>query len=242
MPGNEITGIVTTKRTWPFLAAGVFCLIWSSGLPALHSALLTTFLIYHPWIYLLSMAVFATIVFSCTEKIEVKNAKGTFVPVQNPEAKSLDGLDQETKALMDERDKTVQEIKTLNQRIPGVKISTQIAQLETLTNQIISYVIEHPEKLPQIRRFMDYYLPTTLKLLNAYARMEDSGMDGENVGATKVKIEEIMDTIVSAFSKQMNALFADEAMDLVTDITVMENMLKQEGLDTDREDTIPLSI
>ncbi|MCD8331670.1 MAG: 5-bromo-4-chloroindolyl phosphate hydrolysis family protein [Oscillospiraceae bacterium] len=90
--------------------------------------------------------------------------------------------------------------------------------------------MEHPEKLPQIRRFMTYYLPTTLKLLNAYDRMDDVGVAGENISSTKAKVEQMLGTIVQAFDKQLDALFGAEALDISTDIKVMEQMLAREGL------------
>ena len=121
-------------------------------------------------------------------------------------------------------------MRRLNAAIPGEKISAQIDRLEEDTRQIIDQVVERKEKLPQIKRFMSYYLPTTLKLLNAYDRMGAAGVSGENIDGTRGRIEEMMDTIVSAFDKQLDALFADEALDISTDITVMENLLKQEGL------------
>jgi 5-bromo-4-chloroindolyl phosphate hydrolysis protein len=102
--------------------------------------------------------------------------------------------------------------------------------LEEATAKIVGYVAEHPEKLPQIRKFMNYYLPTTLKLLNAYDRMGTAGVSGENIDGTMGKIETMMETVVSAFHKQLDALFQDEAMDIASDITVMENLMAQEGL------------
>ena len=85
----------------------------------------------------------------------------------------------------------------------------------------------------QIRKFMDYYLPTTLKLLNAYDRMGAQGVSGGNIGATMERVENIMGTIVTAFEKQLDALFGAEALDISTDITVLENMMAREGLKED---------
>ena len=77
---------------------------------------------------------------------------------------------------------------------------------------------------------MDYYLPTTLKLLNAYDRASSTGISGENVDATKAKVEGMMRTLCAAFDKQLDALFGDEALDISTDITVLETMMAREGL------------
>ena len=103
-----------------------------------------------------------------------------------------------------------------------------------MSEKIFDRVKEEPAKLPQIRRFMDYYLPTTLKLLNAYDRASSAGISGENVDATKAKVSGMMKTIVTAYKKQLNALYATEALDISTDITVLENMMAREGL-TDQE-------
>jgi hypothetical protein len=77
---------------------------------------------------------------------------------------------------------------------------------------------------------LDYFLPTTIKLLNAYDRMDSAGISGSNIDATKAKVEQMLNTLCSAFDKQLDALFSDEALDVSTDITVMENLLAQEGL------------
>ena len=102
--------------------------------------------------------------------------------------------------------------------------------MEDVTGKIIDQVVSQPKKLSQIRRFMDYYLPTTLKILNAYDRMDSTGIAGDNISTTKAKVERMMDTITQAFDKQLDALFGEEALDISTDITVMENLLAQEGL------------
>ncbi len=136
----------------------------------------------------------------------------------------------EVDAILKERDRAISEMRRLNENIPDEKISAQIDHLEEVTRKIIDQVAAKPEKLPQIRRFMDYYLPTTLKILNAYDRMGAAGISGENIDATKGKVEKMMDTIVAAYDKQLDSLFGDEALDISTDITVMENLLAQEGL------------
>lgn len=133
-------------------------------------------------------------------------------------------------ALIQEKDRAIREMHRLNDAIADETISAQIDQLEDATSKILDHVIAHPEKQPQIRKFLIYYLPTTLKLLNTYDRMGATGVSGENIDGTMAKIETMMDTIVSSFHKQLDALFQDEAMDIASDITVMENLLVQEGL------------
>ncbi len=127
-------------------------------------------------------------------------------------------------------DKALSEMRRLNDAIQDPKISARIDRLEAVSAQIFAAVKEDPKKLPQIRRFMDYYLPTTLKLLNAYDRMGSAGVAGENIGGTMRRVEEMMDTIVAAFAKQLDSLYGAEALDLSADMTVLETMMAREGL------------
>ena len=102
--------------------------------------------------------------------------------------------------------------------------------MELVTGKIVDAVVAEPAKLPQIRKFLNYYLPTTLKLLNAYDRMDSAGVSGTNIDGTKGKIEDILETICAAFEKQLDALYGAEALDISTDITVLEQMLAREGI------------
>ena len=124
----------------------------------------------------------------------------------------------------------ISEMKRLNESIQDATISRQIDRLEEISGKIFAQVQAEPKKLPQIRKFMSYYLPTTLKLLNAYDRMSGQGVSGENIGGTMKRVEDMMDTIVQAFEKQLDSLFGAEALDISTDITVLDNMMAREGL------------
>lgn len=207
----------------PIYAVAVLWLVWGLFFP-----------LYKPFHFVLA-AVASVIVF-CLGKViwpnktyetpdpepvkEEKRKKAEPESTGNPE------LDE----LIAERDRAVSEMHRLNDAIEDPAISAQIDRLESTTKKIIAHVVQNPEKLPQIRKFMNYYLPTTLKLLNAYDRMDDAGISGANIDGTKGKVENIMDTVVAAFDKQLDALFGEEALDISTDITVMENLLAQEGL------------
>ena len=162
------------------------------------------------------------------EKKEKQEAKKEPEP-KKPEAPKSTG-NPEIDNLIKERERALSEMRRLNDSIEDETISAQIDHLEEITSKIIDQVIKEPSKLPQIRRFLNYYLPTTLKLLNAYDRMDAAGVSGSNIDGTKGKIEDIMGTICKAFDKQLDALYGEEALDISTDITVLENMLAQEGL------------
>ena len=127
----------------------------------------------------------------------------------------------------------IAEMKRLNESIKDEKISRQIDRLEEISGKIFDCMKASPEKLPQIRKFMNYYLPTTLKLLNAYDRMGSQGVSGENISGTMERVENMMGTIVTAFERQLDGLFGDQALDISTDITVLENMMAREGLSDD---------
>ena len=122
------------------------------------------------------------------------------------------------------------EMRRLNESIKDETVSRQIDRLEEISGKIFAQVQAEPKKLPQIRKFMSYYLPTTLKLLNAYDRMSDQGVSGENISGTMKRVEDMMDTIVQAFEKQLDSLFGAEALDISTDIVVLDNMMAREGL------------
>ena len=124
----------------------------------------------------------------------------------------------------------IQELRDLNITIVDIPISDKIDRIEELTAKIFRIVEDNPEKLPQIRRFMNYYLPTTLKLLRSYATLEKQGIKGENITATKENIGRILDTLATGYEQQLDQLFKSDAIDIASDIDVLENMMQQDGL------------
>ena len=126
--------------------------------------------------------------------------------------------------------KAIDELHRLAGTIEKSTVKSQISELADIIEKIMAEIQRRPQNAPKIRRFMNYYIPTTLKLLNAYDRMDDQGIDGSNISASKNRIEDMLSTAAEAFKKQLDALFADEALDIETDITVMESLLKREGL------------
>ena len=150
--------------------------------------------------------------------------------VPKEETKPKKEEDPKVAALRKEKDRAISELRRLNDAIPDEKISAQIDHLEEVTGKIIDHVIANPAKQPQISRFLDYFLPTTIKLLNAYDRMDSTGASGANIDGTKGKIEDMLETICAAFTRQLDDLYGQEAMDVSAEIKVMEQMLAQEGL------------
>ena len=149
-----------------------------------------------------------------------------------PEEPETTGNEELDKMIADGK-KAITEMKRLDDNIADPAISAQIVRLQQLAGKIFAQVEQNPEKLPQIRKFMNYYLPTTLKILNAYDRMGEQGVSGENITSTMQKVEGMMSTIITAFEKQLDSLFGSEAMDISTDMVVLENMMAREGLTED---------
>lgn len=119
-------------------------------------------------------------------------------------------------------------IRHANDRIADPELSRKIDRLEQISGLIFKEVEEHPEKRSSIHTFFDYYLPTTQKLLDTYADFEETGVEGEHLRQAKDRIEETMDMIVGGFEHQLDQLYSSDAMDVVSDIKVMEAMLKRD--------------
>lgn len=133
----------------------------------------------------------------------------------------------------DQYKKILDELRRVNDAIPDEEMSDKISRLEAVSAKIFEQAKSDPDKLPQMRKFMDYYLPTSLKLLNTYAELDNQGVEGENISESKRRIEQTMDTLVKAFENQLDRLFASDALDVSTDIDVMQNMLRADGLTDD---------
>nr|WP_243169907.1 5-bromo-4-chloroindolyl phosphate hydrolysis family protein [Eubacterium callanderi] len=136
----------------------------------------------------------------------------------------------ETRLLIEEGKESIEQIREANEAISGEVISQKLDRLEVILCKIFEYVENHTDELPETRKFMGYYLPTTLKLVNAYREMDAEPIQGENIRSAKHEIEETLDTINYAFENLLDSFYQDKAMDISTDITVLETMLAQEGL------------
>jgi hypothetical protein len=124
----------------------------------------------------------------------------------------------------------LQDIRKEDEMIPDPELSEKIVQLDGIATRIFQTVIDQPEKAPQIRRFMDYYLPTTLKMLTGYRKLQQSGVSGQSARNTKARITDAMDVVLGAFGKQLETLYQNDMLDITTDIDVLEAMLKQDSL------------
>ena len=142
-------------------------------------------------------------------------------------------LSPEVQKIVQAGDEYVRKIREANDAIPGEEISAKISRMEMLVDRIFDRVEEHPESIDDIRKLMEYYLPTTIKLLDAYEDLDAQPVQGENIVTAKREIEKTIDTLNTAFEKLLDDLFQDTAWDLSSDISVLQTMLAQEGLTED---------
>lgn len=139
-------------------------------------------------------------------------------------------LSEEAQKIIEEGEAYLEEIRNCNQAIPGVEISNKMYHLENVILRIFKRVEQHPELISDLHKFMDYYLPTTVKLLKAYEELDKQPVEGENIKTAKKEIENTLDTINEAFENLLDSFFRNTAWDVSTDISVLKTMLAQEGL------------
>ncbi len=137
--------------------------------------------------------------------------------------------------IVEEGNKALSEMGRLYMSIKDPEIRVKINEIMRITDKIVQDAIADPSDIPKIRKFMNYYLPTTIKLLNAYDRMDSQGIEGENIDKSLKSITEMLDAAIAAYKKQLDSLFANQALDIETDIAVMNAMLNREGL-SDKKD------
>ena len=124
----------------------------------------------------------------------------------------------------------MREMGRLYSTIEDPEVRKKINEIMRISDKIVQDAVQDESDVPQIRKFLDYYLPTTIKLLNAYDRMSDQGIAGDNLTRSMKSIEEMLDTAIEAYKKQLDSLFENQALDIETDIRVMNQMLAREGL------------
>ena len=136
----------------------------------------------------------------------------------------------EVREILEQGKKYLAQISRLNDRIPGVDVSNKIFKIEDLTRRILDRVAEHPSSASDIKQLMKYYLPMTIKLLTAYAEMDEQPVKVANIDRSKKEIENTLDSLNDAFSKLLDDLYKDTAWDISSDVSVLNAMLKREGL------------
>lgn len=137
--------------------------------------------------------------------------------------------------IIEEGNRALSEMGRLYMSINEPDVRQKINELMRITDKIVQDAIDDPADIPQIKKFMSYYLPTTIKLLNSYDRMSAQGIEGENLDKSMKSINEMLDSVIVAYKKRLDSLFENQALDIETDIAVMNKMLAREGLSGEKD-------
>lgn len=147
-----------------------------------------------------------------------------------PEIAEKKPLTPEAQALLTRGEAYIARIRANNDAIEGEEISRKIDQIEHVVRTIFDRAAEQPQVIDDLGKLMDYYLPTTVKLLDAYRDLDVQPVQGPNIAASKHEIEATLDTLSVAFEKLLDSIFRDMAWDVSSDISVLRTVLAQEGL------------
>lgn len=162
---------------------------------------------------------------------ELRQSAGSKKPETQAEVQPVAAAERsELDEMIAEGQECIKKLRNMNDNIPGEEISAKLFRLENLLKEIFDGLKEHPEQMPQMKKFMNYYLPTTLKLVAAYEEFDDLSSQSAEILEAKAEIEKTLDTINSAFEELLNRMFRETAYDVTTDAQVLQTMLAKEGL------------
>lgn len=162
--------------------------------------------------------------------LETEKQAKTVQMQQQQQKEQRSRMPEECRKILEEGQEYITYIHKCNDDLPGEEITRKLSRLETIITRIFQEVEKQPELASDLRRFMNYYLPTTRKLVDAYREIELDSFRTEQNEKTKKEIEDTLDTINQAFEKLLNSFFEERAMDISSDISVLHSMLAQEGL------------
>ena len=204
--------IIRTRKpsVLPYYAAALAFVVLCAVLP-----------VYRLWALLAALGA-AVLAFAGAKKICPPRVVETEVPFHT----GVDDVD----AMLTEMQQQLDTLHALNEALPDPQLSAAMARMEKAGRSIVEAVEANPEKAKQVRRFANYYLPDAVNVLQQYAKLAKQGVRGENAAAIRTEEEHNAAAIATAFENQLDARYAAESMDLSADITVLQNMLKGQGL------------
>ena len=167
------------------------------------------------------------------QQLSNQSAQSSTQPASQPSAAQVDSG--EADEIVREGRESIRRIHEANDALPGEEISQKLSQMEAITAEIFRHVGEHPSQQPEVRRMVRYHLPATLKLVDTFRQLEARPVQGENIAAIQQEILTSLDMVNSAFERLLNDLYADIAIDVSSDISVLSAMLAQEGLTGGRD-------
>lgn len=157
---------------------------------------------------------------------------GKFFPGRTVEM-DLDSGDSQINRELKESREELGKIREVGLGLKSQPIAQQIERMDVAGQKILAAVAEKPERAGQVRKFMKYYLPTTAKLLDQYETMAAVDTKGEHISKAMQSVENSLDLIATAFEKQLDQLYRDDAMDMTSDVQVLETMMAGDGLTTE---------
>lgn len=204
--------IIRTRKpsVLPYYAAALAFVVLCAVLP-----------VYRLWALLAALGV-AVLAFAGAKKICPPRVVETEVPFHT----GVDDVD----AMLTEMRQQLDTLHALNEALPDPQLSAAMARMEKAGRSIVETVEATPAKAKQVRRFANYYLPDAVNVLQQYAKLAKQGVRGENAASIRAEVEHNAASIATAFENQLDALYAAESMDLSADLTVLQNMLKGQGL------------
>ena len=204
--------IIRTRKpsVLPYYAAALAFVVLCAVLP-----------VYRLWALLAALGA-AVLAFAGAKKICPPRVVETEVPFHT----GVDDVD----AMLTEMQQQLDTLHALNEALPDPQLSAAMTRMEKAGRSIVETVEASPAKAKQVRRFANYYLPDAVNILEQYARLARQGVRGENAAAIRSEVEHNAASIATAFENQLDALYAAESMDLSADLTVLQNMLKGQGL------------
>lgn len=204
--------IIRTRKpsVLPYYAAALAFVVLCAVLP-----------VYRLWALLAALGA-AVLAFAGAKKICPPRVVETEVPFHT----GVDDVD----AMLTGMQQQLDTLHALNEALPDPQLSAAMTRMEKAGRSIVETVEATPAKAKQVRRFANYYLPDAVNVLQQYAKLAKQGVRGENAVSIRTEVEHNAASIATAFENQLDALYAAESMDLSADLTVLQNMLKGQGL------------
>jgi len=172
----------------------------------------------------------AVLFFSYRNSVPIRRLVETKKPREK--ARPVSTGDKDADQVLTEAKEQLDRLRYLSRSISGSPMDKTLSSLVSVGSDILAHVEENPDKLRQVRQFISYYLPTTVKLLQTYQEFGSQSAKGENIKRSMEKIENMMQDIEAAFRRELDNLYFDRAIDVSADIDVMQSMLRQEGIST----------
>ena len=199
---------------WPYYIAGGVWLLYAAVFP-----------MYRIWDFLIAAALTAAVFFAA--KRWIFRSYDTWVKVKEAE---IDTGDKTADDMLREGSEFLRRLRSGRGEIENLIVRDKLSRIIAAVEGIFAHIRENPRKAVRISNFVNYYLPMVVKLTEKYAELGRQSIKSENIDQSISDIGGILDTVERAFRKQLDALYDDTVLDIITDVQVLEKMLAGEGL------------